>query len=45
MSDGDPYASLGLDGGISGKTEGRRGFWDVRGKRKEYIEWAKDGKN
>ncbi|KAF2463212.1 uncharacterized protein BDR25DRAFT_307947 [Lindgomyces ingoldianus] len=43
LSDGDPYAFLGLDGGIGGKGEGRRGFWDVRVKRKEYAEWVKTG--
>ncbi|KAF2704552.1 hypothetical protein K504DRAFT_119815 [Pleomassaria siparia CBS 279.74] len=43
LSEGDPYAFLGLDGGIGGKREGRLGFWDVRGKRKEYAEWAKNG--
>ncbi|KAF3000263.1 hypothetical protein E8E13_008050 [Curvularia kusanoi] len=41
LSEGDPYAFLGLDGGIGGTGEGRRGFWDVRGKRKEYEEWAR----
>lgn len=46
LSEGDPYAFLGLDGGIGGKGEGRRGFFDVRGKRKEYEAWAKsDGKS
>ncbi|KAH7130736.1 magnesium transporter [Dendryphion nanum] len=44
LSEGDPFAFLGLDGGIGGKgSEGRRGFWDVRGKRKEYAEWARNG--
>lgn len=53
LGDGDPYAFLGLDGGIglqnekdgvpARKGEGRRGFWDVRGKRKEYAEWARGG--
>ncbi|KAF2866743.1 magnesium transporter [Massariosphaeria phaeospora] len=43
LSEGDPYAFLGLDKGIGGKGEGRRGFWDVRGKRKEYAEWAREG--
>ena len=37
LSDGDPFAFLGLDGGIGGRTEGRRGFWDVRAKREEYA--------
>ncbi|KAF2263986.1 hypothetical protein CC78DRAFT_259433 [Lojkania enalia] len=37
LSEGDPYAFLGLDGG----GEGRRGFFDVRGKRREYAEWVK----
>jgi hypothetical protein len=32
-----------MDGGISGKSEGRRGFWDVRGKSKEYAEWVRSG--
>lgn len=41
LSEGDPYAFLGLDGGINGKSEGRRGFWDVKGKRKEYEDWAR----
>ncbi|KAJ4991328.1 transmembrane protein 32 [Stagonosporopsis vannaccii] len=41
LSEGDPYAFLGLDGGIGGKGEGRRGFWDVKGKRKEYEEWVR----
>jgi len=41
LSEGDPYAFLGLDGGIGGKSEGRRGFWDVKGKRKEYDEWVR----
>lgn len=43
LSEGDPFSFLGLDAGIGGKGEGRRGFWDVRGKRKEYAEWAKSG--
>ncbi|KAF2656512.1 hypothetical protein K491DRAFT_715274 [Lophiostoma macrostomum CBS 122681] len=43
LSEGDPFGFLGLDGGIAGKGEGRRGFWDVRGKRKEYTEWVKEG--
>jgi hypothetical protein len=43
LSEGDPYKFLGMDGGIGGKGEGRQGFWDVRGKRKEYAEWAKHG--
>jgi hypothetical protein len=38
LADTDPYAFLGMDGG-----EGRRGFWDVRGKRREYVEWVKGG--
>jgi len=44
LSEGDPYAFLGLDGGFGekgGKGEGRRGFWDVKGKRKEYEEWVR----
>lgn len=41
LSEGDPYAFLGLDGGIGGKGEGRRGFFDVKGKRKDYEEWAR----
>ncbi|KAJ4341798.1 hypothetical protein N0V87_001461 [Didymella glomerata] len=41
LSEGDPYAFLGLDGGIGGKGEGRRGFWDVKGKRKEYDDWVR----
>ncbi|KAI4660286.1 uncharacterized protein J4E78_004987 [Alternaria triticimaculans] len=43
LSEGDPYAFLGLDGGIGGKGEGRKGFWDVKGKRKEYEEWVRQG--
>ncbi|KAF2729781.1 hypothetical protein EJ04DRAFT_474989 [Polyplosphaeria fusca] len=43
LSEGDPYSFLGLDGGIGGQGEGRRGFWDVRAKRKEYEAWAKTG--
>lgn len=45
LSEGDPFAFLGLDAGFGGAGEGRRGFWDVRGKRKEYAEWAKAGGN
>jgi hypothetical protein len=41
LSEGDPYAFLGLDGGIGGRGEGRRGFWDVKSKRKEYEEWVR----
>jgi hypothetical protein len=43
LSEGDPYAFLGLDGGIGGKGEGRRGFWDVKGKRREYEDWVREG--
>ncbi|KAF2002779.1 hypothetical protein P154DRAFT_487642 [Amniculicola lignicola CBS 123094] len=43
LSEGDPFAFLGLDAGLGGKTEGRKGFWDVRGKRKEYAAWVKEG--
>ncbi|KAF1915090.1 magnesium transporter [Ampelomyces quisqualis] len=48
LSEGDPYAFLGLDGGFGeGKTgakgEGRRGFWDVKAKRREYEEWVRSG--
>ncbi|KAJ4354533.1 uncharacterized protein N0V89_006270 [Didymosphaeria variabile] len=43
LSEGDGFAFLGLDTGIGGNGEGRRGFWDVRSKRKEYAEWAKAG--
>lgn len=43
MTENDPYAFLGLDAGIGGKAEGRRGFWDVRAKRKEYAVWVKSG--
>ena len=50
LSEGDPFAFLGLDGGIGGGSgkgagggEGRRGFWDVRAKRREYAEWVKAG--
>jgi hypothetical protein len=48
LSEGDPYAFLGLDGGFGegktgGKGEGRRGFWDVKSKRKEYEEWVRSG--
>ncbi|KAF2746534.1 hypothetical protein M011DRAFT_494998 [Sporormia fimetaria CBS 119925] len=39
LGDGDMFAFLGLDG----YGEGRRGFWDVRGKRKEYVGWVKAG--
>ncbi|KAF2182257.1 hypothetical protein K469DRAFT_587442 [Zopfia rhizophila CBS 207.26] len=42
LSEGDPYAFLGLKGG-KGSGEGRRGFWDVRGKRKEYADWVRAG--
>ena len=44
LGDGDPFSFLGLDGGF-GKTdgEGRRGFWDVRGKRGEYEAWVREG--
>lgn len=41
LSEGDPYAFLGLDDGIGGRGEGRRGFWDVKAKRKEYDEWVR----
>lgn len=41
LSEGDPYAFLGLDGGFGGKGEGRRGFWDVRSKKKEYEDWVR----
>jgi hypothetical protein len=51
LSEGDPYAFLGLDGGFGsdGKGqpgEGRRGFFDIKAKRQEYEEWvrAKGGK-
>jgi hypothetical protein len=40
LTEGDPYAFLGLDGGF-GAGEGRRGFWDARGKRREYEEWVR----
>jgi len=40
LTEGDPYAFLGLDAGF-GKGEGRQGFWDVKGKRKEYEEWVR----
>ncbi|KAF2639851.1 hypothetical protein P280DRAFT_50901 [Massarina eburnea CBS 473.64] len=43
LSEGDSFAFLGLDSGIGGGGEGRRGFWDVRAKRKEYAEWVKAG--
>lgn len=43
LSEGDPYAFLGLDSGIGGQGEGRKGFWDVRSKRKEYEEWVRSG--
>ncbi|KAL6708425.1 hypothetical protein ACN47E_002688 [Coniothyrium glycines] len=43
LSEGDPYAFLGLDSGIGGKGEGRRGFWDAKGKRKEYEDWVRSG--
>ncbi|KAF1953361.1 hypothetical protein CC80DRAFT_477844 [Byssothecium circinans] len=38
LSEGDSFAFLGFDGG-----EGRRGFWDVRAKRREYAGWVKGG--
>lgn len=41
LTEGDPYEFLGLNSGIGGKGEGRRGFWDVTGKRKEYEEWVR----
>jgi membrane magnesium transporter 1 len=43
LGEGDPFSFVGLDGGINGKGEGRKGFWDVRSKRKEYEDWAKTG--
>jgi hypothetical protein len=43
LGEGDPYAFLGLDGGIGGKGEGRRGFWDVKSKKKEYDAWVRSG--
>ncbi|EMD61499.1 hypothetical protein GGP41_004105 [Bipolaris sorokiniana] len=43
LSEGDPYAFLGLDAGIGGNSEGRRGFWDVKGKRKEFESWMRQG--
>jgi hypothetical protein len=46
ISEGDPYAFLGLDGGFGDKGargEGRRGFWDAKGKRREYEEWVRSG--
>lgn len=43
LSEGDGFAFLGLDNGIGGDGEGRKGFWDVRGKRREYAEWVKAG--
>jgi hypothetical protein len=47
LSEGDPYAFLGLDGGFGEgkgvKGEGRRGFWDAKGKRREYEEWVRSG--
>lgn len=43
LSEGDSFAFLGLDGGIGGVGEGRKGFWDVRGKREEYAAWVKSG--
>lgn len=42
LSEGDPYAFLGFDAGF-GKGEGRTGFFDVRGKRKEYENWVRSG--
>ncbi|RMZ68909.1 magnesium transporter [Pyrenophora seminiperda CCB06] len=41
LSEGDPYAFLGLNGGIGGKDEGKRGFWDVKGNMRAYEEWAR----
>lgn len=43
LGEGDPYAFLGLDSGIGGQGEGRKGFWDVKSKRKEYEEWVRSG--
>ncbi|KAF2131762.1 hypothetical protein P153DRAFT_429988 [Dothidotthia symphoricarpi CBS 119687] len=43
LTESDPFSFLGLDGGIGGTGEGRRGFWDVRGKRGEYAAWARSG--
>ncbi|OAL50546.1 hypothetical protein IQ07DRAFT_429507 [Pyrenochaeta sp. DS3sAY3a] len=43
LTEGDPYEFLGLNSGIGGKGEGRKGFWDVKGKRKEYEEWVRSG--
>jgi len=42
LTESDPYAFLGLDSGI-GKGEGRRGFFDIKGKRREYEEWVRSG--
>ena len=41
LTESDPYSFLGLDGGIGGNGEGRKGFWDVKGKRKEYEDWVR----
>lgn len=38
----DPYAFLGFDSGF-GKSEGRKGFFDIKGKRKEYEDWVRSG--
>ncbi|KAF2690960.1 hypothetical protein K458DRAFT_412276 [Lentithecium fluviatile CBS 122367] len=43
LSEGDPFAFLGLGKGFGTNGEGRRGFWDVRGKRKEYANWVRAG--
>ncbi|RAR01439.1 transmembrane protein 32 protein [Stemphylium lycopersici] len=43
LSEGDPYAFLGLEGGVNGKSEGRRGFFDIKGKRKEFENWMREG--
>jgi hypothetical protein len=41
LSEGDPFAFLGLGKGVGDGGEGRRGFWDVRAKRRDYAQWAK----
>ncbi|KAF2202958.1 hypothetical protein GQ43DRAFT_439257 [Delitschia confertaspora ATCC 74209] len=41
LGEGDPFQFLGLDSVREG--EGRRGFWDGRGARGEYVGWVKAG--
>jgi hypothetical protein len=43
LSEGDPFAFLGFGKSSGASGEGRRGFWDVRGKRNEYAQWVRSG--